>query len=143
MLCNGTIVLGCTTLIHRTIESRWWTRTRRRGKRPIMKLQSCLCSALPLFIAQLEGATANPESAASAASALWALLHRGERVKATLKGIPHAVNTIRRCQKLCDSIIEEDGGGEGAAGEVEERVAVMRQITHSTRAVLRVLGVGA
>jgi hypothetical protein len=63
------------------------------------------CRALPLLLRQLDLVAERPECAASAASALWALLHRSDRVKATLKGVAGAVDSIERCTGACENLL--------------------------------------
>jgi hypothetical protein len=99
----------------------------------------CLCRALLLLIAQLDDVSGNPEAAACAASALWALLHRGERVKATLKGLSGAVASVQRCEQVSRSLAQGEACIQEPSEEAADRQKWLQQAAHNTRTLARVL----
>ena len=126
---------------------------------------SSTCRALPSLVKQLEEVRSNPAAAAAAASALWALLHRGERVKASLKGLPGASAAVQRCAEVSAQLVAAGAGtcadgstnrpgvdachsdtraDEGArdAGSAEN-ARWLQQTAQSTRLLARVLAVRA
>ena len=115
---------------------------------------------------QLEDVACNPAAVAAAASALWALLHRGERVKATLKGLPGAVATVQSCAQASARLATASAQEKDAAGDscrrctseaalsasealhaptivelegVTERSRWLKDVAHTTRLLSRVL----
>lgn len=85
---------------------------------------------------QLENVAQAPERAAYAASALWALLHRGERVKATLKGIPGSIASVQRCHQICCALLAHDGGAVGAAAGTD--AADLQTVQDTSSRIVRI-----
>ena len=98
------------------------------------------CRALPTFISQLENVSADPEAASYAASALWALMHRGERVKATLKGIPGAVSSVARCLVITQSLLEHEGTVKSGSSGATQRVRSLLATRQGVQVLQRLLG---
>jgi hypothetical protein len=92
------------------------------------------CRALPLLVQQLENVAQEPERAAYAASALWALLHRGERVKATLKGIPGSIASVQRCHRICSALLAHEDGTE----EPGTRAAYLQSVQETSSRISRI-----
>ncbi|KAL0055596.1 hypothetical protein WJX82_002269 [Trebouxia sp. C0006] len=57
--------------------------------------------ALPVLLAAAARAGHNAEAGACAASALWALVHQGEKVKASLRSLPHAQAQLQEAEAAC------------------------------------------
>ncbi|DBB03962.1 TPA: hypothetical protein ACH3X1_013032 [Trebouxia sp. C0004] len=57
--------------------------------------------ALPVLLAAAARAGHNAEAGAYAASALWALVHQGEKVKASLRSLPHAQAQLQEAEAAC------------------------------------------
>jgi hypothetical protein len=69
-------------------------------------------------------------------SALWALLHKGERVKATLKGIPEVTTTIQASATLCQRLVQEARDSGASCAKLE----ILEQLQQSSQVVCRALG---
>jgi hypothetical protein len=102
-----------------------------------------VCRALPLLVAQLDDVSGNPEAATCAASTIWALLHRGERVKATLKGLSGAVASVQRCAQVSSSLAEGEARIAEPSEEAAARLRWLQQAAHAARTLSRVLDKGA
>jgi hypothetical protein len=85
-----------------------------------------------------QGVTAeqSPVNAAYGMSALWALLHKGERVKATLKGIPEVATSIQACASACEKLLQ----GGRSTGAPAATLETLRQLQQSSQVVCRALG---
>ena len=94
------------------------------------------CRILKLLARQCAAAEHNPYNASYAMSALWALLHKGERVKATLKGIPDVIASIQACANSCGQILQEAR----SSGAPVARVETLQQLQQSSQVVSRALG---
>ena len=102
-----------------------------------------MCRALPLLLSQLGNVSAEPEAAACAASALWALMHRGERVKATLKGLPGALASVQRCLIVTSSLLQHERHSAVFSAEAHARVDSLQRARDGVAVVARLLGARA
>jgi hypothetical protein len=70
-------------------------------------------------------------------STLWALLHKGERVKATLKGIPDVVSAVQTCPSTCAFLLQ-DAENSGACLNKRQ---LLQQLEQSCMVVSRAMDV--
>lgn len=96
----------------------------------------CCCRNLKFLARQGAAVAQSPLNAAYAMSALWALLHKGERVKATLKGIPEMASSVLACSVACTKILQ-DGR---ISGDPQSQLETLQQLQHSVQVVSRALG---
>lgn len=93
------------------------------------------CRILKLLARQCAAAEQSPHNAAYAMSALWALLHKGERIKATLKGIPDVTASIQACANACEKILQEAR----SSGATVSKLETLQQLQQSSQVVCRAL----
>lgn len=95
-----------------------------------------VCRVLKLLACQVKSAQSDWHRAALALSTIWALLHKGERVKATLKGLPDFMSAMRSCSDVVDNLARHPhDSGSTCPGSHNTR----KQVLQSSGVVSRVL----
>lgn len=98
------------------------------------RLLPWLCRVLNLFAQLVKNAQNDWDRAALALSTVWALLHKGERVKATLKGLPDFMSAMRSCSEVVENLTQQHN-----MSKCTVNVHVVKQLEQSSRVVARVL----
>lgn len=100
-----------------------------------------MCRILKLLAVEIRNAPDNWNRSALALSTIWALLFRGERVKATLKGIHDFMSAMKSCSDYVDNLARHHQNCtlNKTADACQMRMA--KQLEQASRVVLRVLGI--
>lgn len=94
------------------------------------------CRVLKLLASQIRSAQSDWDRAAHVLSTIWALLHKGERVKATLKRLPDFMSAMRTCSDVVDTMAH---ALHDSRSSCTGNVNTLKQVLQSSRVVARVL----
>eukprot|EP00892_Ulva_mutabilis_P007022 jgi/Ulvmu1/4692/UM002_0423.1 len=95
---------------------------------------------LKLLAAQIKNAHHDLKRAALAMSTIWALLFKGERVKATLKGLPEFMSAMKSSSGFVENLVHQMNHAE-AGKKALVRLHMAKQLQQSSKVVSRVLGI--